>query len=924
MARRSSAVLDHDHERRWGIRGLRVVTLTPWRRGPRQLLRHPATAAALTAAALVAALPAAAAPLFLSSSEHAALHRQLAEACIDDTGVRVASALGRAGAPWPGEVTGRDRADRRDQLLPDLMPSSLAPPRTTLHGEFDLDRVDGPSLPSGQTAMTVLARDDVADHVEVVAGPDGEGLWLPNRYANAHDLEPGDELEVVARNPDPAAWGDQATEPATVRLPVAAVYRDLRDVPDVPAWCGVRDVFRGPPGAEEDPNTTILPTALLDPPTLLDVGEATRAHVTLDQAAPLLDPRPTTGAAARTATDVDALRRVVTRDHPELFPTAFGDSTSWTSTLRHAVGRAALVHAGLRPPVLPITAAGTVTGLAMIVAAAVSWCRRRQRELAVLAAHGAGPTQLGIKAILEAAPAIVLGTIGGWLAAWGLVALVGPSAMLGSGALPRALVVAGTAGVAAMLLTGAVATSFARSLTDQPPTVRGGRWWTRVPWELSLIAAAPVAWERLDAGSVGDLTAGVGTVTHVPARLLVAPLLGLLGASLLFARLAARVLRRRGLSSTPARPARLLAWRRVVRDAGAVAALTAATAVPLAMAAFSATATASIRATDDAALRLALGADAVLTLDRDVGELTLPVDLPAETVQVLRLSRQRVDGRIVDLLGVDPDRFAATAFWDPRLPGPTLTDDLAELSTDPTPRIIASSGATTGTVELAVRDAVTTAEVATTRELPGTRGGRPTFVVDRDVLQRLVGGRVIGREELWVRGDVDAAITAVADTDTGISRQDRVEDRRVGAIHEPVSYTFGYLTALSIFTGLIGAAGLVLHLEARVATHRRSYVLLRRLGLTGRAHRRALLLEVGGPLVLGTVVGLAGAAGAAAGVRAGFDLDPRQPPDAILVLPTGLMATLAAVAVVVAVLAAFLTQARLDRADPAEVLRATD
>lgn len=897
--------------------------LTPWRRGPRLLWRHPMVALAVAAAAFVAALPAAAAGLFLSSSEHATLHRQIAEACPDDVGVRVVGSLGRTGSPQPGEVTGIERATARPAALADALPDRLAAPRTTFYGELDLATVTGDPLPGGQAGMTILGRDDAHDHVEVLAGPTGEGLWLPHRYAEEHGLEPGDELRVGLRAPEPAAWGDDA-EPAAVTVPVAAIYRDLRDRADTTYWCGVRDVYRGPPGAEEDPGATVLPMALLPPATLLEVGEATRASIIADTAAPLRDPEPTTGVALRTSAEVEQLRRQVLDDTPALFPTAFGDTTEWTSSLGPATARAELVRVGLRPPVLPITAAGTAAGLAMVIASAVYWCRRRRRELTVLAVHGASPAQLGLKAVLEAGPAIAVGAAAGWLAAWQLVTTVGPSPVLAAGALPQALAVALAVGVLAVVVTGLVTATVTRSLTDQAPAARARRWWSRVPWELTLLAAAPVAWIRLDADQAGELTAGFGTVSHVPARLLVTPLLALLGGSLLLARFAAGGLRRGGLDHTPRRTAGLLAWRRVVRDAAAVAVLTAATAAPLAMAVFSATATESIRTTDDATLRLGIGAEAILTLDRDVGEVVLPDDLAATTTQVLRLSRQRLGGRVVDLLGVDPDGFGATAFWDDRLPGPSVADDLTRLTSDGTPTVIATAGLPRGDVDLTVRDTSATVSVSSARPLPGRRGGRELVVMHRDVLDRIIGERLLGREELWVAGDVDASVEAIAATGVGIARQDRVEDRRVGAIHEPVSFTFGYLTALSIFTGLIGATGLVLHLETRVATHRRGYVMLRRLGLSRRTHRRALLAEVAGPLTIGTVLGLTGATGAALAVRAGFDLDPGQPPGTILVLPGGLMAALAAVAVLVATTAAAAAQLRLDRADAAEVLRATD
>lgn len=895
-----------------------MIALTPWRRGPRRLLRHPAAAIALVVAALVATLPAAAAPLFLSSAEHATLHRQIAEACPDTVGVQVSGSVGRAGPAGRDEVVGTDRATARVEVLAAALPATLAAPRSTLQGEFDLARAVGDPLPDGQTGVTILGRADAGDHVSVVAGPVGTGLWLPDRYATTHGLRPGDELEVTARG-EPTAWDATDAPPEPVAVPVAAVYRDLRDAPDREAWCGAVEAYRGPPGAEDDPGATILPMALLDPPALLEVGAATRARVTQVVAAPLRERRPTVPAAATTAARIAQVRDDTVAQAPQLFPSAFQDGTGWSSSLGRSVDRAGLVRQGLLPPVLPITAAGTVAGLAMVTAAAVYWCRRRRRELVVLAGHGASPGQLGVKAVLEAGPALAVGSVLGWIAAWALTVAVGPSPVLAPEALPRALATSAAVGAVAVVLTATVATLSTRALTDRPPEPSRRRWWRHVPWEVGLLAAVPAAWTRLGATTTGELAAGVGTVSHVPARLLVAPLLGLLGGSLLLARLTAATLRRRGLRRTPRDPARLLAWRRVVRDAGPVAVLAATTAAPLAMAAFSATATASIRASDDATLRFALGSAGVLALERDAGALALPPEIASRTTQVLRVSRQRVAGRTVDLLGIDPDRFVPGAYWDPRLPGPSLDDVAGRVTAGGS--VVTSADVPLGPTTLALRDAEVTVDVVASRTLPGGRGGRSLVLVHRDVLDQLLDGIPLGRNELWVAGDVDATIAAVSATGTGIPRQDRLEDRRVGAVHEPVSFTFQYLTALSIFTGLIGAAGLVLHLEARVSAHRRAYVLLRRLGVSAATHRRSLLLEVGGPLAAGTVLGLATAVAAATALRGGFDLAPSQPPGPILVVPAGLMVALMLVAGTVAVTTALLAQWRLGRADPAEVLR---
>src|SRR4051794_7458350 len=62
-----------------------AVLLAPWRRAPLLLLRRRSVLAAVLGAAAVLATSASATPLFLSSVGSAALNRQLAKGCLDDS-----------------------------------------------------------------------------------------------------------------------------------------------------------------------------------------------------------------------------------------------------------------------------------------------------------------------------------------------------------------------------------------------------------------------------------------------------------------------------------------------------------------------------------------------------------------------------------------------------------------------------------------------------------------------------------------------------------------------------------------------------------------------------------------------------------------------------------------------------------------------
>jgi hypothetical protein len=167
--------------------------------------------------------------------------------------------------------------------------------------------------------------------------------------------------------------------------------------------------------------------------------------------------------------------------------------TSVASRLEHFVGRADLARAGMRPAVVPITGAGVLVGLVVLAAATVLWVQRCRQELTVLAAHGVGTPALGLKAMAEALPALLVGTVAGWAGAWTLVRWVGPDPVLSAEAVPMAVLGAAAALLAGLAVTAVVAALACRPLTDQRQRRHHGVL-SRIPWELLPLAAVPLAW----------------------------------------------------------------------------------------------------------------------------------------------------------------------------------------------------------------------------------------------------------------------------------------------------------------------------------------------------------------------------------------------------------------------------------------------
>ena len=891
-----------------------LLRMAPWVRGPLLLLRRPGVAFALTVAALVTALPAAAAPLFLSSAREATLAHRVASDCPSLLGQRIQSGIAfeRTGALLANgqTVTGRQlvglrtaEADRAAARVP-----GLGPRLDTLTVSADSIGPSGSRMP-----IMLVARDGFGAHVRVLRGPAGPGgVWIPDSLAEQHHLGVGGTLTLAGgydRSP-----GDFVELTHPVR--VTAVYRDLRRLPDDPYWCASRNVYRGPPGVEFT-NSVVPPMVLTDSATLLATATAADLNGTQSIEYPLRggfdQPR-----AARTGRAVEAMRQRLLADQPPVFRADYVHNSRFTSTIGAFAGRAELVRHSLLPPVIPITLAGVLVGLLVVAAAGVFWTKRRRTELTALSAHGVGPAALGVKAVLEAAPALLVGAAAGWAAALGLVRWIGPSATLSAEAPGQSVLAAAAGLVATVLVLGVTAAGVCRGLADHVATHHRRRllsW----PWELVLVAAALPVWRGLGGSAeLGGFGSGLGTVAQVPARLLVVPIMVIVGLAAFSARTGARWLRG-GLRYAPRHPSRFLAWRRGVRDAAIATTLAAATAVPIAFAAYGATVTSSVRATMAAEARVLRGADVVLSLSRDA---PVPADLAGRTTRVLRLNGVQVNGVRADMLAVDPGTFPRDAFWDARLTGSSLRDLVGRLRPRDGGTFTAlGSGPVQGGTAPVTWGSFTlgTVEVDHVERLPAQQGGYPVLLALADALPPQMAHEA--SREWWIRGRPAEVLRDAAAANLPLSGVSVADDLYAGTTFEPLTYTFEYLVALSLLTGLIAAVGLLLYLEGRAARQRRAYVLLRRMGLRPGGHRRAMLLELALPLGVGLVGGVAVAGGLTGALGRYFEINPTAPPDTVITVPWPELGGTTGAVLLIGLLAGLYAHRRISRARPAEVLR---
>jgi putative ABC transport system permease protein len=447
-----------------------------------------------------------------------------------------------------------------------------------------------------------------------------------------------------------------------------------------------------------------------------------------------------------------------------------------------------------------------------------------------------------------------------------------------------------------------------------------------VPWELALVAAAAWCWALLHhrSGIVLD-----HNVAQVNGLLVAFPLLGIAGVAVLLARLLTGGLRALRRWAGRRGSAVFLAVNRLAAARLATATVLVAVTLPVAVLGYTATLTASSRTTIDAKVGVEIGAARAVT--------TTSFVTPNARTDAVGTVVQRYDGAEVafgaggaqqgevQVLALDPRTFAETAYWQPSFADSSLEQLVAEVSG---PAVhgrlpVVAQGLPEGPAQVSLGTArVPVQVVATARVLPGRRTVAPMVLVAAARLPAHGDLRGADRiSELWTNGPVGAAITALLASGGRVPQTFTEAGVFNAANFLGITWTFGYLSALAVFVGIIGVGGLLLYLEARSRTRVSGYVMARRVGLARGAHLRSLLVELAGVAAAGFVLGALLAAGAVSVVYRRLDVDLLRPPTPLLDVPWTAVGLTAAVTLVVAALAAGYAQRAADRADPATVLR---
>lgn len=829
-------------------------------KAPLLLLRYPGSLAALAVAALLLALAIAAYPLFISSSASRLVRAEMSKPLITRYGAgvtyRAAGASLREAVP-PGSGAPGLLSERRDRLFSQLTAGDprLAPSVATVLGPTVA--VSPADRPERYRSGALFAGTDLMDHVRILRGAEGPGVWLPDLVADAIGARPGDPITLRARTG------------AAVPTTVDGIYDALYSRPRTGYWLRW-DASIYPSCRDCDPPPQFV---LADRSQLFELSNGLQADTaTFVWQAPV-EPGPglSLDDARELAGFVAGLRTEMARQGTEtgrVFDCCSalrsGREIKVQSSIGAVIDRVERRVAAVEAPGEVLRTAAMLVALVVLGGAAAFGLAARATEGRLLFARGTGPVAAGLKAGLEALLPCVVGSAVGLGLALLLPALLGPdapvaptavrAAVLGS-ALAAGLSIAAVAVVSGAAVLGHVGQHRARLSVA-----------ARLPWEVALLGLALFA--------IGELRAGSAPVPNGPLQrpssfLLVFPVALIGGIGLLGARLFREGSRRLRERSRGFGAARYLAVQRLAGAPDLTVLLVAACALCVGVFVQAQTMVDSLQTTVEAKARIFVGAETQAWVAED----TEPP--PGAGISITKVTRRPMAGITVpgsqafDLLGVDAGTLASAAYWNEDFSDRPLAG-IMRLLREPrggaVPVVVAGPRAPAVSVlEVGIRR-IPVEVVARTEAFPGMLSERPLVVVDADTLAEVSDATVLSGSnaltELWLRGDRDQAQAALSGLDFPpyqVVTASEVEDiPYIAAVID----TFVVLNALSLATAILVLAALVLYLQARQRAQVVAFGLSLRMGMDDGTHRRALLLEVGSMLAVAAVLAVGLALGA--------------------------------------------------------------
>lgn len=872
-----------------------------WLKAPLLYLRFPALALSLVAAVAILGATTAAAPLLLSSAGNAALEQELDQLTDEQAGLRV-STFGFINRETYGP------ANEQVEALGERMPS-VGEPLLTVEGANT--RVENAARED--SAVRLLARTNALANIEKLTPDRGlAGAWIADTNARELRVGPGDEV-ILERN-----FG-------TTRIPIAGIYRNLAAGPISEYWRPLTFHIINP-----IPNQPPLYPYLIMPiGELLDAthGVGQQATFEWDFALELEEP---TLPVATEISDAFLAARLEASDPltdvgRALNAITLFNSVDVSSFLTNAIKSSEETVTAIEGPVRLISLAGRLVALAVIAAAGMFAYTRRRVEARLLSAQGRTPWWQGAKAAVEAVLPATVGAAIGWFGGQALVGIAGPGDRISDGVATAALqeVVLWTLGSVVLLgiVYGVAAHQETQLGASRIRQVIG-----RIPWEVVLLvlAAASLYEVRTRQGAIVEAS---DKAAQIDLFLLAFPFLFLAGVSGLAARGLRRFLPRLRRGSGSRGAWSFIATRRFAGGQKVGFLLITASAVALGVLVYSATLVRTTETTVHSKAQVLAGSDVAAAI-QNIDDV--PDDFPFPSTHVALSSGDLLPGdERVSIVSIDPTTFERGAFWDPSFADEPLDELMAKLKTDG-PRLpvilVAAAAPREATVDTRGID-IPISVVDTARAWPGLVPNRGLMVVDQGTFQRIavdygsLAKDPFATNELWVKGQEEEVFQALNEHELVVNSSRSAADVEDAPSLRSLTWTFGFLQALGLLSGLIAIIGLVLYLQSRQQAREVSYALARRMGLTRGAHRLAVGAELLAMLASSALIGGVTAIVAARLVAEGIDPLPGLPPGTLFRLPTPVIWGAPIVVLLVALLGAWRVQRRADRMNVAEVMR---
>jgi putative ABC transport system permease protein len=862
-------------------------------------------------------------PLFASASESSSLDQALEEVSRYGAGISVIQDTGLRPTPEDLAAGGLPFAERNEALkdrlasVPHLGPQVL----TILGPSVSLQLTEG----GEDLSVRLLSKTDWEAHAKKVSETDGSGVWLADVVADSLGVEAGNTVTLQDGR-------------RTTKVRIAGTYKALANTPvGEPYWLSlIPQVY---PAEPEEPLPP--PFLLMDEEQLTRLSDALGTErVRFNWEVPIAEGAITLPEAKDLIVEFDHFQRELANSDSE-FGRAFAcpscskfacfscrHGSVYTSLLLTTVATAERNVGAIRGPVNLLSIAGIIVALTVIASTGVFAMARRRTEASLLFARGTSAGLVGLKSAVESAIPVLLGTALGLIGAYEIIEAAGPEGPIDATALVAATKAA-VLGMPAAIALLAVVAALSYMRQSESATTRFRRL-SRLPWEIVVLALAGFFLRKVLAGEA--LVEGGGNAVARPsAYLLLFPIFFIGGCGGLMARLMQLPLRFLVGRSSESRSSSYLALHRLAGARRLAILLVTAAALSLGILVYSQTVVASLKTTVDAKSTLFTGSDVRATISFTQ---EAPENFPYPSTKVTKLPSAGKLGAgeaQSDVLVVDADTLPDVAYWSNTFSNRSLEDlatALTRRSGDTVPVLLTgASSADTSSLKLESLN-LDLDVIDTPKYFPGASLGKPTVIVDRDVLTPLVEAGPppnallqIGNEtELWIKGPSDEVVAAL-NSSTRVASTLTAEEVRSNPKILAVTRTFGYLKFLGLGTGLLAIIGVLMYLQARQRNRVVSYALSRRMGLTQASHRMSLVLELMGMLLSGLAIAVLFALIAARVIHPEIDPLPGSPPGPLFEVPWLLMLGTFAALVLVSILGGMLANRSAERADFAEVMR---